>query len=125
MRALWGVGAAVSLTASLLTEASAQTPDSAPPPAWERRPSQADLNNVFPSKALRLDTDGYAILSCLVGDDFLLKDCTIEEEQPANAEFGRAALRLARKFKLAAPVPGKIGDPRGARISVPIRFSRR
>lgn len=45
---------------------------------------------------------GYAVLTCVAGQDGALSQCEIESEQPAKSRFGEASLRAMRDARIAS-----------------------
>lgn len=69
-------------------------------PVWVSTPSARRLSALYPTRALDRGREGEASVSCIVQDGGAL-DCAPVSESPANAGFGRAAVRVARAFKHA------------------------
>ena len=88
----------------------------APPPAYLVRPTGYDFSRYYPSRAMQQEVSGNVRLDCLVLADGAL-DCMVREETPPEYEFGAAAMRIARGFRVSVfdVAPGK-------RLSVGIRF---
>lgn len=63
---------------------------------------------------------GFAVLSCLVGRQGRLSDCTVEHESDKRADFGRAALRSAAVSRLSESLEG--GPKPGEVIIFNVRF---
>lgn len=110
---------AVTLALTLMAApapAAAQSVQSVP---WaERQPTQADYHSTYPPGALSEGIEGQVRLLCTVTPARTL-DCTIQEETPADAGFGDAALRLVALYVV------REDDPRvavGNRVIVPIRY---
>ena len=92
-----------------------QTPD------WLRRPSGEDMARYYPARAQRMGVEGRATLSCTVGASGALQACAVASETPADQDFGAAALRMARLFKMRPMT--KDGEPvSGGLVRIPIRF---
>lgn len=62
---------------------------------WARLPRLS-----YPDRALQAGQAGMAVLSCLVEPSGRLEECFVEVERPANADFGRYALRAVRDARL-------------------------
>ena len=90
-------------------------------PEWVRRPSGDEMADAYPERALRLDIDGRARLSCRVAASGALAACDIVSEDPPEYGFGGAALRLSRFFRMRPVLPD--GRPvEGARVELPVAF---
>lgn len=83
-----------------------------PGPGWARQPRPS-----YPDRAVEAGISGMAVLSCMVEDDGRTKDCQVEVERPAGADFGREALRAARDARLKPRPSG------GGLVTFTIRFS--
>ncbi|HEY9217579.1 MAG TPA: energy transducer TonB, partial [Phenylobacterium sp.] len=90
-------------------------------PAWLRKPSGEDLQRYYPDRALRMNVSGSATLSCTVNAKGTLDACSIVREDPADQEFGQAALRMSKLFKMKPKTQD--GAPvEGGQVRIPIRF---
>ena len=67
-------------------------------PHWQRQPR--DLSRYYPGHALQMDVEGAASLDCLVDPSGRL-DCTVISETPSGWNFGAAALRISRDYRMA------------------------
>lgn len=86
------------------------------PVRWALRPTPYYPDN---DAAVRARA-GRVELTCIVAEDFGLRNCRVEAESPANSGFGASALRAAAQARLdaageEAPVPGTV-------VSFPIAF---
>lgn len=90
-------------------------------PDWARRPSDEDIAQYYPDRALRTETNGRAILSRTVTAWGTLADCEAVSETPQNYGFGEAALKLSRIFRMKLRTFD--GEPvEGGAVRVPIEF---
>lgn len=83
---------------------------------WTRRPSGRDVADVYPRSAADGGISGATVMSCRITGKGPIDACRILAEAPEGMGFGKAALRLAREFRLT---PGGEGD----RITLPIVFN--
>ncbi|MDE2357331.1 MAG: energy transducer TonB, partial [Alphaproteobacteria bacterium] len=98
-----------------------------PPPAvitnpdWISRPSGDEVNQYYPDRAQRMNVQGRAELECIVTVKGTLTGCTIISESPADQQFGAAAMKLTRFFKMRPQT--RDGQPvGGAHVIIPIAF---
>jgi TonB family protein len=85
---------------------------------WAQRPSGDDLARFYPERESNVAVDGDVSLVCLVDRPGRLRHCAIAEERPQGYGFGKYALRLVPRFRVARP-----GCPRpGATVTIPIHF---
>ncbi len=88
---------------------------------WTRRPLPEDLSRNYPTRALMLNIEGRADVRCIVGHNGQLRKCALLSETPAGYEFGKAALRIAERFRIGPKTPE--GPPiAGTRVTLPIVF---
>lgn len=73
---------------------------------------------VYPPQALAAGLSGRGTLYCRVTPDGRMEACDIGSEEPADAGFGEAALRLAPLFRMDVGTMYKEGAP----IRIPMRF---
>jgi len=108
-------------------------PPPAPPPApprpavitnpdWLRRPSGAEIARYYPERAARRGVEGRAVIGCQVTASGRLADCRVTTEAPADEEFGDAALKMSRHFKMR-PMTRDGVPVSGGTIRIPIRFA--
>ena len=91
------------------------------PPDWVRRPNAEDLERYYPERAQRMNIEGRASISCTVDARGTLQGCSVANEQPSDAGFGEAAMRMSKLFKMRPMT--KDGSPvDGGRITIPISF---
>lgn len=89
-------------------------------PVWQRRPTGADLEKVYPRAALRARVQGYATLRCTVTSEGGVTDCAALNDAPFGV-FGEAAVKLAPTFKMRTE-DGDGVPVAGRSILLPIRF---
>jgi len=90
-------------------------------PDWLRRPSAEDMERYYPERAQRMNVSGRASISCTVNARGTLEGCSVTSEDPSDAGFGDAALRMSKLFKMRPMT--KDGAPvDGGRITIPIKF---
>lgn len=90
-------------------------------PDWRRLPTGDDIRRVFPKPALHRGISGAVLMVCSIRRTGSLADCRVEDEAPAGAGFGDAALRLVDKFEVRPQT--KNGVPiDGGTLRIPMRF---
>ncbi len=79
---------------------------------WAATPTIADMAAAFPKAAMGRSAYGHVVIRCHVLHDIALDLCEIISEQPEGLGFGRAALGLAKLFRIDPdlPLPGKFKD---------------
>ena len=120
----------LSVLAAILMQAAA--PDSghtsavSPPsvitmPDWAAKPDIRDVGAVYPKPALAAHLDGRATISCTVGVEGRLHECTVLTEDPTEQGFGEAALKLSTIFRML-PMTKDGHAVAGGVIRIPVRF---
>jgi protein TonB len=90
-------------------------------PDWLRKPSGEDLARYFPERAARMGVDGRATLSCRVTSKGTLESCSVVSEDPGDQDFGSAAIKLSKLFKMR-PMTRDGAPVEGGQVRIPIRF---
>ena len=90
-------------------------------PDWLRRPSAAEVARYYPERAQRMGVEGRVTIACTVDAKGGLQACQVVSESPQDQDFGEAALRMSRLFRMRPMT--KDGVPvSGASLRIPIRF---
>ena len=90
-------------------------------PDWARKPSGEDIARFYPERAQRMSVEGRATLSCSVTSKGTLADCSVVSEEPADQDFGSAAMRMAKLFKMKPQaLDGSPVD--GGTVRIPLSF---
>lgn len=87
------------------------------PLTYLANPDGSLTSRLYPERALEREIAGDVVMDCLVLADGLL-DCRVNEETPADMEFGLAALRIVRGSR----VDVFDGPSAGRRTQMTIRF---
>ncbi len=91
-------------------------------PTWLERPNADQLAQYYPPRALELGKTGTATLDCVVSARGGLTRCTVASENPGGWNFGEAAQKLSRYFKMSPKTEDGV-PVGGGTISVVIRFN--
>lgn len=89
-------------------------------PAWMVKPRGEDVARVYPAAALKEMVTGSALMTCAVDEDGYLADCVIDDETPAGAGFGNAALEVSAYMRMFPAT--NYGVPVRSSITIPVRF---
>ncbi len=90
-------------------------------PTWIRMPSGADVNRVYPERAITFDKTGSALVQCSVTASGDLTRCTALSETPEHFGFASAALKLVQRYQMSPRTEdGRPVD--GAVVQIPIKF---
>jgi TonB family protein len=90
-------------------------------PDWLRLPDGSDLERYYPAGAKEFGVEGRATVDCQVTAAGTLIDCRVVSEEPADAGFGGATLRLTSRFKMR-PLTKDGVSVDGAHVVVPVRW---
>jgi TonB family protein len=113
----------VALTAlGLLAKSGAA--QSAPPavPMWISAPAPADIADLYPDRAQRMEKAGEATVSCAIQATGRLGDCAILDESPPGWDFGYAAIKIATYRYRISTVDKHGKDIVGRRMILPVTF---
>lgn len=80
-----------------------------------------DIGAYYPDRAARLEIEGRVVLDCEVLETGFLTNCQVIEETPPDFEFGAAALRMSRLFRMK-PMTRDGVPVAGAKVKVPLVF---
>lgn len=90
-------------------------------PRWLQTPR--DLARYYPNRAQAMGVEGSATLDCLVDISGRLA-CAIVAESPTGWNFGAAALRIARDYRMAPATQGGQAVQGHYRMRVPFEIPR-
>lgn len=90
-------------------------------PDWLRKPTGAQIANVFPKKAIEDGVAGKATIQCQVTVEGFLQNCFVRSESPKGYDFGLAGLQLAPQFLMTPKIRG--GQVvTGGKVTIPINW---
>lgn len=93
-------------------------------PKWVRTPNSFDFATMYHEVDVNVTIGGKALMSCVIAPDGKMSACSVISETPSGAGFGRAALYLARYFRISPTTePGY--SVTGSKIFIPINFHPR
>lgn len=108
---------AVGVTASSGAAAQQQVE-----PDWLRKPTGEELWRYYPRRAMEENASGRATISCGVNTAGEPVDCKVVDEAPRGLEFGAAAVKLGKTFRMKPrTIDGK--PVAGGTVQIPIVFS--
>jgi hypothetical protein len=121
----------VAVSAPIVAQATEPAGALLTDPVWKARPADDALWNFYPDGSMRRGINGFAVISCRVGENGDLDACQVYGENPKNGGFGAALLKVSKYMLLdrlsasGAPTAGrtiKIGasfqcSPFGSRVS--------
>lgn len=102
-------------------------PSIAPPgvirnPVWISRPTPEQVARLYPAREMERGVTGRATLLCGIRASGAMTDCQVVELSPEGAQFGKAALAMARYFKISPKtIDGRAVE--GFKVRIPIVFS--
>ena len=112
------LAAILLLQATAAARAPATTTDL---PAWQKGPTPAEMNAVYPPAAAKANLAGSATVECTVDASGLLADCAVVGEAPAGSGFGAAAMALSPKFQMPLKSPSGASMV-GRTVRFPVRW---
>ncbi len=91
-------------------------------PDWARKPSGEDIARYYPDRAMRMNVEGRVVLSCSVTAKGTLEGCSVVSEDPSDQDFGNAAMRMTKLFKMK-PKQADGAPVEGGTVRIPLRFA--
>lgn len=88
-------------------------------PNWLSKPSGKDFDKAYPKRAYEEKLNGQAVLDCAVMSNGVLTACAVISEDPANYDFGTAALTIAPKYRMT---PEDVARHTGTKVRFAIDF---
>lgn len=108
-------------TAILSAPVGAASPPAITHPDWLKRPSAANMYDVWPAGAYYAHVKGHVVLHCVVNEKGRLKQCVAITDEPKGWGFGGAALEMAGQFQMK-PMTADGVPVAGGVVNVPIEF---
>jgi TonB family protein len=105
MGKLKSIGAAT--LALMFVGAAPKSVPTQPPSRWVEAPSRAAFVEALPDATRAARRYGDAMMRCVAQADGTLADCRLLRDTPPNAGYGQTLLKLAPKYRLRSPAPGK------------------
>jgi protein TonB len=90
-------------------------------PVWLKLPASAWFEKFYPPQAAKAHIEGRSTIRCKVDRQGRLVDCFVVQEEPVDAGFGDAALKLAPYFAMR-PRTQDGQSVEGGIVNIPIRF---
>ena len=117
------IAAAMVLAALGLSTQNALAQKAAPVvPMWLKPPSGADVFDLYPDRAQRMEKTGEATVNCAIQANGTLGECLVLTETPDGFGFGDAATKIARRYQVSTLDKRGI-DIVGRRVTIPIVFN--
>lgn len=88
---------------------------------WVNAPKGSDLATFYPDRAQRMGKEGFAAVNCTVLAGGALSDCAVATEFPTAFEFGAAAIKITRYYRVST-VDKHGNDIVGRRLAIPMDF---
>lgn len=92
-------------------------------PIWTVAPTRAQVAAAYPAALKAAKALGRAQIDCGIDPSGRATDCTVVSEEPARSGSGRAAIVLARNFRMEPPRTPDGARVKAARVRIPVAFS--